>query len=257
MLLNKYITYTFIIILLISAILIDYNIFTVKNKSNEIDNSIYHKSSIILQIRSNKIKENNHFYKKNKNYLDILRSDLLNLIYSKILNDEINKFYLSDFSNRYNKSEFEKYFVFDYVENVKDINTGNIVIVFDVYSSLFDNKLFEDLTKFIDGIINKKKLIFKIIDNYTLEFIKFDKAINQNKILQLQNKFFEEINKNLKFEDNITSKVLFNKFGVHNQNDINYIFNNFVPVFTIISWILIFIIFILSLIFKKSKLNND
>ena len=89
-----------------------------------------------------------------------------------------------------------------------------------------------------------------------MEFIKFDKAINQNKILQLQNKFSKEINKNLKFEDNITSKVLFNKFGVHNQNDINYIFNNFVPVFTIISLILIFIFYFESY-FKKSKLNND
>ena len=156
MLTNKYITFSFVIILLISAILIDYNTFRLKNKSKEIDNSTYHKSSIILLIKSNKLKEHNYFYIKNKNYFEILRSDLLDLIYSNILNNEINEFYVSDFSKRYNKGAFEKYFIFDYVDSVKDIKNGKIVFVFDVYSSLFDNKLFEDLTKFIDEIDNKK-----------------------------------------------------------------------------------------------------
>lgn len=256
MLSNKYITYSFLIILLISALLIDYNTFRLKNKSEVIDNSIYHKSSIILQIKSNKLKEHNHFYLKNKNYFEILRSDLLDLIYSNILSNEINEFYVSDFSKRYNKDEFEKYFIFDYVDSVKDIKNGNIVFVFDVYSSLFDNKLFEDLKNFIDEIVNNK-LIFPLINNYTSEFIKFDKDLNQNKIFQLQNKFSKEIKNNLKFEDKITSKVLFNRFGNQYQNKSKYIFNNFIPVFTIIFFILIFIFFILSLILDKSNLNND
>jgi hypothetical protein len=246
-LLKNKIYYLYVLFFLICSIIIDYNLFINKNVEVKIDTTVINKSSIIITYKSNTIEANSKLYEFKDDYSSFLVNDILVQLRYLIKNSEIGKTYYNQLDSRYVENNRKEYFTLNYDGVTQDWFYGRVIFRLDTYSTIANELIHDNILNNISKILESSNAeIFKLIDNYTKQFILYEK---NNLLDRINNKIFF-LEKSTLSNNDIEIFTLYNK--KMNNSKKRHLFKNFVPVFTLLTILLIFIFFIYFVI-KNNK----
>ena len=254
MLKNKLI-YIFFLIFFILSLSIDYSIF--KNKKIPVPDyeiEIIEKSTLIIRIESNTVQKQSSFFQARSEFQVPIRNEISKYINNLISKSEISQFQFNDFNSRFVSNTKDKYFTYNHNAISEDWFYGKLYFEIKIFTNIKD----EEFTSFILGnlksiFITEKHNIFNLINNLTENFL----SIEENRVFREYSKLITENNYRADIKNDLN--IFLSKSTPYDPNLINpykknYLFVNFVPVFSILFIFSIFIVFIFLIIKRNLKI---